>query len=297
MNQKTESSENPGNSQNKPNKLHSLPNHVRREHLDPLLGFKDSALTSSADQYLQGYFNESQERNPKPLYVPEDCATLEEAVRRVTHDPRITTIVVGKGEHQIDGDYLEILSAMKIVGDPLVPQDEIVILGGIKFEEGISGNCHLQHLTLRQAKYSGVCGESSFTMEDVLMEQCNSHGVFAYGTDVQCTNVEVRQCGMNGVLAWNGASITLIGAKTKVHDNCTKGKSNHYGFKVFLSPSTIQLVHPLTKENVSFGNGGAGNWGASSGADINEIKTIGAPSGETKVKTPVETKLRYVLRF
>ena len=74
---------------------------------------------------------------------------------------------------------------------------------GIKFVKGIHGNCHLQHMTLRQAKMCGVDGYSSFTMEDVLVEQCSGSGVVAFGTGVvgRCTNVEVRQCGMSGVIA------------------------------------------------------------------------------------------------
>jgi hypothetical protein len=77
----------------------------------------------------------------------------------------------------------------------------------------------IKNLTLRQAKYCGVYGESSFTMVDVLVEQCLFYGVVACGTGVvgRCTNVEVRQCRDTGVLAAKGASITLIGAKTTVH--------------------------------------------------------------------------------
>jgi hypothetical protein len=121
-------------------------------------------------------------------------------------------------------------SAMNIVGDPKVPTSEIVVVGGIMFKEnivvvdgimfnkGIQGNGHLQHLTLRQAKQCGVVGYSSFTMEDVLVEQCSGSGVWLCGTGGvgRCTNVEVRQCGGNGVLAAGGASITLSGAKTTV---------------------------------------------------------------------------------
>ena len=90
--------------------------------------------------------------------VPEDCNTLKEAVERVHEDDRLTTIVVGKGEHKIDTEYLMIPSAMNIVGDPGVAKEEIVVVGGIQFKQGIQGNCHLQHLTLRQAKVSGVLG-------------------------------------------------------------------------------------------------------------------------------------------
>ena len=82
---------------------------------------------------------------------------------------------------------------MNIVGDPRVPKSEIVVMGCIWFNKGIQGNCHLQHLTLRQAKDCGVRGWSSFTMEDVLVEQCR-YGVLANGTGVvgKCTDVEVR---------------------------------------------------------------------------------------------------------
>jgi hypothetical protein len=71
-----------------------------------------------------------------------------------------------------------------------------------------------------------------------------------------------------------GASITLIGAKTTMHHNCTDGDSDDYGLAVFGSSSTIQLVAPLTKEQVSLDNGGGGNWATKHGANINQIKTI-----------------------
>ena len=218
------------------------------------------------------------------VHVPEDCNTLKEAVERVHGDDRLTTIVLGKGKHQIDGHFLEVTSAMNIVGDPGVPKEEIVVVGGIWFKPVIQGNCHLQHLTL-QAKGHGVLGESSFTMDDVLVEQCGWQGVLVRGTGVvgRCTNVEVRQCRLSGVYASHGGFITLIGAKTTVHHNCTNGESDEYGLQAFGSSSTIQLVPPLTKEQVSFDNGGGGNWGAYDGY-ITQIKTIGAPppSGETK---------------
>ena len=203
-----------------------------------------------------------------PLFVPEDCKTLKEAVTRVEQDSRITTIVLGKGEHVVeafqdedgrDWNHLKINSAMQIVGRPDVPKKKIVVVGGIWFEEGIPGNCHLQHLTLRQAKANGVVGQSSFTMDDVVVEQCDGYGVYADGTGVvgRCTNVEVRQCEWGGVFACRGASITLIGAKTTVHHNSTRGYSNQYGLTVYGSSSaTIQLVSPLTKEQVSLDNGG-----------------------------------------
>jgi hypothetical protein len=242
--------------------------------------------------------------------VPEDCSTLKEAVETVDKDDRLTTIVLGKGKHKIDDNSLKIPSAMHIVGDPGVAKEKIVILGGIRFKKMIQGTCHLQHLTLHQAKGRGVHGYSSFTMEDVLVEQCRDDGVVAFGTGVvgRCTNVEVRQCGGSGVSAGDGASITLIGPKTTVHHNCTKGFDSDYGLDVgyyvylggFFStvstdnlPSTIQLVFPLTKEQVAIDNGGGGNYRQAKKArfyHICQINTIadtsspasGVASGETK---------------
>ena len=204
--------------------------------------------------------------------VPEDY-TLKEAVERVHGDDSLTTIVVGKGEHKINGKYLEISSAMHIVGDPTVPRADIVIKGGIRIKEGIQGNCHLQHLTVRQAKKIGVWGQSSFTMEDVLVEKSTNSGVMCSvpGTVAICTNIEVHQCEWSGVVAGNGTSIILIGPKTMVHGN---SKSiNTYGLEVHADYSTIQLVSPLTKEKVSIDNGGY-NWGAKYSGNINQIKTI-----------------------
>jgi hypothetical protein len=254
----------------------------------PFFRFKDYALASCASQYLQAHWQTAHQNKLLPLYVPEDCKTLKEAVKRVIQDSRITTIVLGKGDHQIDGRYLEISSAMRIVGRPDVPKEKIVVVGGIHFKNWIEGNCHLQHMIIRQAKADGVLGGSSFTMEDVIVEQCGERGVRAYN-DIfgggRLTNVEVRQCGGSGLVASWGAYITLIGAKTKVHHNCTKCRDHYpysfdersdYGLEVRYSDvSTIQLVYPLTKEQVSIDNDGGGNWGADEG-DINQITTIAA---------------------
>ena len=82
--------------------LRMLPDHLLTTKVFTYFGFKDYALTGCACRYSQAHWQLENERKPLPLYVPVDCRTLEEAVRRVEQDPRITTIVVGKGEHQID---------------------------------------------------------------------------------------------------------------------------------------------------------------------------------------------------
>ena len=262
------------------NLLLALPSHLWKLIL-AFFGYKDYTLTGRTCQYLRRLWTEELNNHhiAGTLFVPVDCNTLKEAVDRVHEEDRLTTIVVGQGEHQIAGSYLVITSAMNIVGDPGVPKEEIVVVAGIAFKprKRIQGNFHLQHLTLRGTNWSGVVGRSSFTMNDVRVEQCGGYGVGAQGTGVvgRCTNLEVRQCGQSGVAAANGASITLIGAETTVHHNCTEGESNEYGLTVHGSlSSTVQLISPLTKEQVAIDNGGSSNWGARDGGDINQIKTI-----------------------
>ena len=285
--------------------LQQLPPFMQRQIL-AFFGYKDFALAGRTCQYFNALWQKAIDNNRLPLFVPVDCNTLKEAVDRVHKEVGLTTIVLSQGEHEINGKYVYITSAMNIVGDPSVPKEKIVVLGGIRFmypmgqgicyrfKNGIQGICHLpfichlQHLTLRQAKEFGVYGSCSFTMEDVLVEQCFFSGVVVdRPSDVEnlmcigrCINLEVRQCGRSGVLVYNGASITLIGAKTTVHHNCTDGANGGnvsrtlYGLSVFDDSSTIQLVGPLTKEQVSIDNGGGGNWGAVFGGDIDQITTL-----------------------
>ena len=169
------------------------------------------------------------------------------------------------------------------------------------FNEGMQRNCHLQHLTLRQAEEYGVWGESSFTMEDVLVEQCSGGGVGADGIGVpgRCTNVEVRQCGWSGVRASSGASITLIGAKTTVHHNCTYGGSPDYGLRVRDSFSTIQLVSPHDKGTSrhrqrwrwQLGDGWWW-WRRSTGREVHAPKTISFTK-QTRVLDLKETMILF----
>ena len=266
-------------------RLQALPTFMQRQIL-AFFGYQDYTLTSRACHFLLARWKEAMkhQRITGTLFVPGTCQTLTQAVNKVHGGCCLTPIVVGQGEHQI-GEYLKISSATNIVGDPRVAKEKIVVVGGVLFIKGIHGNCHLQHLTLR-SKGSGVFGRSSFTMADVVVEQCGHYGVSAVGTGVvgRCTNLEVRQCGGSGVRARTGASITLIGAKTTVHHNCTKRDTHEYGLQVFGSPSTIQLVSPLTKEQVALENGGGGNWGAEDGGDINQIKTSGGEAARSRTK-------------
>ena len=123
-----------------------------------------------------------------PIHVPEDC-TIEEAVEKVGKSYNLTTIIVGKGKHNIaDGadtqNCIEINTPMNIVGATNVSKENIILHGGVVIQSS-EGNVHLQHMTLRQSKECGVLGRSSFSMEDMIVEHCGFHGVAALETDAE----------------------------------------------------------------------------------------------------------------
>jgi len=179
--------------------------------------------------------------------VPEDCPTLQQAVDWVHKHRAYTTIVVGEGiHHVINRGELVIPSAMNIEGDPRVDKSEIVVVGGIMFHPGTG---HLQHLIISHARCCGVVGRS-FTMDDVVVQNCELNGVVCMGGIVKCNNVLVQEC-RSGVSVINGGSITLVGLRTEVcHNNqglCAYGLSS-------VQASVIKVVSPMTKELVSTNN-------------------------------------------
>jgi hypothetical protein len=328
--------------------LAKLPSFMRRQVLD-FLKLTDYSVASqvckrvnSDWKFIQKYHN-----YPKDcLYVPRDCPTLDDAVKRVagsSHPSRIaeyltvgtpiqarwktggayysgrvseitksglfninfddgdkrentpvneiimagpplTTIVLSKGTHQVQGDYehyVTIPSAMTIVGEADVSNSEIIMLGGFQIAPGVKGNTiAIKNMTLRNKWGSGLKGYSSYTVNNVLLERCHKTGIFAKGNVVaRCYNVHVRQCRWSGVCAQDGALIILVGEKTVVEDNVTCYNNyhcynNYYGLAVWQARASIYLVHPLTKEGVSINNKGGANWGTNYGGNVNNIKTI-----------------------
>ena len=99
--------------------------------------------------------------------------------------------------------------------------------------------------------------------------------MIANGSDVvlNCLNIMVSKSIYSGVIAQYGGTIILSGTGTLITDNCLNGRSYHYGLTVFGSSSKIQIVKPLTKEAISKGNKGGGNWGTYN-ASLDQIETI-----------------------
>jgi hypothetical protein len=135
-------------------------------------------------------------------------------VIKIKNPNRVTTIVFGQGEHVVEDDedgynYLHIKCPVNIVGSrDVLDKSNVVVVGGFKMHENIHGNVHVEHLTIRGSKYHGVAGSSSFTLNDLMIDQCEECGVWAYGSTLsRCTNIKISNCQYSGVCAVKGATI------------------------------------------------------------------------------------------
>jgi hypothetical protein len=212
------------------------------------------------------------------VWVPKDCKTINEAYERIEQsNGALTTIVLGQREHSVDGGRLDIKCPVNIVGSPdVLDKSTIIVQGGIDIRSNIYGTVHVEHLTIRGSKKWGVDGYSSFTLNDLIIEQCGGCGVYAGGSSTigRCCNVVISKCQEAGVCAGRGASIILEGRETSIYENCSGGNDYYYGLVVSGTSSKIQIVSPLTKESISKRNGGGGDWGAGWDANINQIEII-----------------------
>ena len=126
------------------------------------------------------------------------------------------------------------------------------------------GIVEIQDLTIKGGEGAGLDAWQGMKviMRGCTIEDCGGSGVIAFGADITCDDLQVIGCGKSGVCALGNATITLSGQGTSIQGNGTKGDSSSYGLDAS-SSTTILLVHPLTKKQISKNNGGGGNWGGS----------------------------------
>lgn len=95
-------------------------------------------------------------------------------------------------------------------------------------------------------------GYSSFTLNDIIIEQCNDSGVCASGsaTVTRCNNIIIRQCEGSGVFEYLEVGQSLL-MEQRHHENCTVMKTEDYGLEDNGFSSKIQIISPLTKESIS----------------------------------------------
>ena len=176
-----------------------LPRHLRLG-IFHCLTYRNYVLVSPTCRMFQTDLAWSLENNLvlRCLHVPEDYRTLNEAYARIEQSKgAVTTIVLGPGDHVVKGGgYLEIECPVNIVGSPdVLDKSNIVVVGGLwiqgKNASNIHGNVHVEHLTIRHEKQCGVFGYSSFTLNDLTIDQCGGFGVYVGGSSTHNANYEL----------------------------------------------------------------------------------------------------------
>ena len=194
--------------------------------------------------------------------------------RRVTNP--YTCLVLGKGKYTCRmrptskiSKSMTLEYPFKICGQGI---GETILDGfglRIKGSRG-KGSVVIEDLTIQGAKCNSglyVYNGMNLIVRRCKVENCRSHGVDAHCADVSCEDIQVVGCRGSGVRANRGCTVKLSGENTRIEGNATSGRSgfygdnNFYGLKTCDSSSTIHLVHPLTKEQISINNSGGGNWG------------------------------------
>ena len=184
-----------------------------------------------------------------------------------------------------DMPFLTLTEPMIVSGDGR--ENTFVEGNGFCLEGKKNLNCTFMDLTIRKTKTSGLFGRlgMSFLCIRVGFDQCGGSGVVAYKTKGRLMNCQVTNCEYSGVYGYDGSTIEVEGEETRIQNNCTtnKGNSEDYGLNT-KSDAIIQLLSPLTKEEVSKNNSGGGNYGGQGMiVTVNAFDITPASSaGETK---------------
>jgi hypothetical protein len=216
---------------------------------------------------------------PPPLWTSFPCSnhrTLQSLVFRLEElrgeeesSGNVPSVLfIEEGEYGGEGKYVKVKKPLSIIG---AGRGKTTLFGsGLKIQGNKSdGIVEIEDLTIKRGYVVAWAG-MNVIMTDSSVESCQGSGVRAAGADISCEDLQVVSCGLSGVFANGNATITLSGQGTSIQGNVTKGRSNYYGLHAYSgSPhaysgrSKIQVIAPLTYEEISTNNGGGGNWGVS----------------------------------
>ena len=210
---------------------------------------------------------------PPPLWTSFPCsnhATLQSLVDRLEElqgdeesSGNVPSVLfIEEGEHRGRRKYVEMKKPLSMYGAGC---GKTTLVGvGLHIEGNKSdGIVEIQDLTIKGGEWNGLRADEGMKviMRGCTIEECGYNGVIANKADITCDDLQVIGCGWSGVCAYPNATITLSGHGTSIQGNGTKGRSYYYGLDSSYSSSSIHLVHPLTKKQISKKNGGGRNWG------------------------------------
>ena len=209
---------------------------------------------------------------PPPLWTSFPCsnhATLQSLVDRLEElqgdeesSGNVPSVLfIEEGEHG-GGGRVTMKKPLSMYG---AGRGETTLSGVGLYIEGnkSDGIVEIQDLKIKGGEGNGLVAYRGMKviMRGCTIEECGWNGVWAWGADITCDDLQVIGCGESGVCVYDNATITLSGHGTSIQGNVTKGSSYSYGLKARSSSSSIHLIHPLTKKKISKNNRGGRNWG------------------------------------
>ena len=263
------------------NQFHYNYNAAKENHLDlpdvwmyqisTFFDMNDLARHCQVAKWFQPYWENF--LSTRIVRVPQDLPTIRRGLEigEILNNARERTLYTKEHPLQIllcQGNYATsnddddvsmsiIHFSVSIIGVGCVGCNKTVINGSFFIEGTQSDHVTLKNMSVRPPPSSGVAscnaasdgvigfGNASFTMENMVVEKFR-RGVTAHSTIGKIHNVEVKECTESGIRCIKSGTITISGEHSSVHHN-------HWGLSAQVSPSTINLVHPLTIENVCTG--------------------------------------------
>ena len=210
-----------------------------------------------------------------------------------------SVLFIEEGEYGADGENVRVKISLSIYG---AGREKTTLVGvglyiGDQLQPDLNWNddgiVEIGDLTIQGGKGDGLsaaCG-MNVTLRRISIVDCQGCGLMAVsGGYISCDDLQVIGCGKSGVVANYKAIITLSGEGTSIQGNGLLrpedvephfnyryriGYRIYYGLHANGSSSKLQLVVPLTKEQVSTNNGGGGNWGGDKGSTIDQVDNDG----------------------
>jgi hypothetical protein len=220
--------------------------------------------------------------NPHPNY-PTLNALLDKLndtyFKEPTKAPSLVFIMKGTFHSTCNNnEHFIIKYPMQIIG---AGQNKTTIHGGflIQATKQEGKRVTLNDMTLSHSNAAGLFCQNCLSVlcDSVTITGCDGHGVYAYFCVVRLINSRITKCGRSGICC-RDALVELEGSETKVDRNYTCGRGDNYGLYTCAfygsvpTTSSIHLLFPLTKENVSTNNCNGHNYGGDGRGGI--IKTV-----------------------
>ena len=174
---------------------------------------------------------------PPPLWTSfpnSNHATLQSLVNRLEElrgdeesSGNVPSVLfIEEGNYRGEGGYITMKKPLSMYG---AGRGKTTLVGVGLYIKGnkSDGIVEIEDLTIKGEKGLGaglfVSRGMNVIMRGCSIEECQMSGVFAYGADISCDDLQVVGCGMNGVYEIGNTTITLSGQGTRIQRNVTKG--------------------------------------------------------------------------